>query len=66
MSGTIVLDQWELAQAVLGSITDNSLKLRDIVIDVNYGVPGCMVWLVSNLYITTGTLYVDGEVVVCG
>jgi hypothetical protein len=66
MSGTITLDAVELSEAVLGAVLDNSMNLRDIEADIDLGVPDGAVWLVRNLYISTGTIYISGEVVVCG
>jgi len=66
MSGTITLDAVELSEAVLGAVLDNSMTLRDITADTDLGVPDGAVWLVRNLYISTGTIYISGEVVVCG
>ena len=66
MSGTITLDAVELSEAVLGAVLDNSMTLRDITADIDLGVPDGVVWLVRNLYISTGTIYISGEVVVCG
>jgi hypothetical protein len=66
MSGTITINAIELAEAVLGAVAENSLRLRDIDVNVDFGVPDGVVWLVRNLYISTGTIYISGEVVVCG
>jgi len=66
VSGTITLDAVELAEAVLGAVAENSLRLRDAEVKVDFGVPDGAVWLVRNLYVSDGTLYVAGEVVVCG
>jgi len=66
MSGTIILDAVKLSEAVLGATTENLLRLSDIEINTDFGVPDGVVWLVRNLYISTGTIYISGEVVVCG
>jgi len=66
MSGTITLDAVKLSEAVLGAVLDNSMTLRDIDLEADTGVPDGVVWLVRNLYISTGTIYIFGEVVVCG
>ena len=66
MSGTITLYADKLAEAILGAVVDDPLKLRDAEVKVDFGVPDSAVWLVRNLYVSDGTLYVAGEVVVCG
>ena len=66
MSGTIILDAVKLSEVVLGAVPENLLKLSDIEISTDFGVPGGVEWLVRNLYISTGTIYISGEVVVCG
>jgi len=56
MSGTITLDAVKLSEAVLGAVLDNSMTLRDIDLEADTGVPDGVVWLVRNLYISTGTI----------
>jgi len=66
MSGTIILDAVKLSEVVLGAVPESLLRLSDIEINTDFGVPDGVVWLVRNLYISTGTIYISGEVVVCG
>jgi hypothetical protein len=38
----------------------------DITIDDTFAVPSGQTWYVKNIYITTGNLYLDGEVKIIG
>jgi len=50
----------------LKTLEFSDLRCYDKEIDVDFGIPDGVVWLVKNLYISTGTIYISGEVVVCG
>jgi hypothetical protein len=51
---------------LLKALKYSDLRCYDEEIDVDSGIPDDVVWLVKNLYISTGTIYISGEVVVCG
>lgn len=47
-------------------IEEEQTRCWDVTIDDVFAVPTGRVWYVKSLYITTGSLYVDGEVKVIG
>jgi hypothetical protein len=50
----------------LDILRGSDLRCYDVTVDTLYAVPEGTVWLVRNIYVSDGTLYVDGEVKVCG
>jgi len=48
------------------SLNEGGRRCYDVTVDDTFAVPSGVTWYVKNLYITTGSLYLDGEVKTVG